>query len=60
MSPRYYQKNKKRLQKKGLVKSIKIFLKKRKTKSISVVVNDIKLFLKKKQQRLIKYRKKLF
>ena len=42
----YYQKkNRKRLQK-SLVNSIKIFLKKKEIKSISMVVNNIEIFQK--------------
>ena len=48
MSAGYYQKNKKKFQKR-LAKGIKIFLKKRKTKCINMFVKDIKVFLKKKK-----------
>ena len=37
VSAKYYQENKKRLQKKKLVKDIKIFLKKKKNKSNNMV-----------------------
>ena len=39
LSSKYYQENKERLQKKKLVKNIKIFLKKKKKKSDKMVVN---------------------
>ena len=43
LSGKYYQKNKDRLKKKKLVKSIKISLKKKKTKSNYAFVNGIKI-----------------
>ena len=39
LSAKYYQKNKEKLQKKKLVKDIKVFLKKRKKKKGNMVVN---------------------
>ena len=42
-SAKYYHNNKERLQKKKLVKDIKIFLKKKKIKSVNMVVNDTKI-----------------
>ena len=45
-SAKYKNKNKKRLQK-SLVEGIKIFLKKRKTKSYNVVANDMQIPRKK-------------
>ena len=44
-SAKYYQKTKERFQKK-LVKSIQIFLKKRKAKSKNMFVNNGKIFLR--------------
>ena len=43
MSIGYYEKNKERVQKR-LEKGIKIFQKKKKTKSISIAMNDIEIF----------------
>ena len=43
-----YQKTKKGF-KKRLVKGIKVFLKKRKTKSVNMLVNDVEIFLNKKK-----------
>ena len=51
---RYYKKSKESLQTK-LVKSIKITLKKRKTKCVSMLMNDIEIFLKKKQDKKQQY-----
>ena len=48
MSTGYYKKTKKGF-KKSLVEGIKVFLKKRKTKSINMLVKDIEIFLKKKK-----------
>ena len=48
-STKYYQVNKERLQK-NLVKDIKIFLKKKKTKSNNLVVNMTKIFQKMKSK----------
>ena len=45
----YYQKNKDRLHKK-LVKGIKIFLRKRKTKSGNMVASQMKIFQKMKNK----------
>lgn len=41
-SANFYQKNKEKVRKKKLGKGIKIFLKKRKTKSDNMVANDTK------------------
>ena len=43
LSPKYYQENKERLQKKKLMKDIKSFLKKEKKKSGNMVVNVPKI-----------------
>ena len=43
---RYYKRNKERLQKK-----VKIFLKKKKARNISMLVHDIEVFLKKKKEK---------
>ena len=48
MLTRYYQKKQKRFQRKA--RSIKIFLKKKKTKGINMLLNDIEIFLKKKKK----------
>ena len=48
LSAKYYQENKKRLQK-NLVKDIKIFLKKKKKKGDNMVVNVTKIFQKTKK-----------
>ena len=50
MSAEYYQKTKKGFQRR-LVKNIKIFLKKIKTKSVSMLVNGVEIFLKKKNKK---------
>ena len=60
-SAKYYHKKRKDFKKNQdlsfvFVKSIKIFLKKRKTKSDSMVANDIKISQKMKKQRLVEYR----
>ena len=58
-SAKYYHKKRKDFKKNqdlSFVKSIKIFLKKRKTKSDSMVANDIKISQKMKKQRLVEYR----
>ena len=52
LSAKYYQKNKERLQKTKLVKDIKIFLKKKKTKSDNMVVNVTKISQKMKNKSL--------
>ena len=49
LSAEYYQKIKKGF-KKGLVKSIGIFLKKKKKKSEKMVANDKKIFLRMKKK----------
>ena len=41
-----HQKNKERLPK-GLMKGIKVFLKKKKVKRVNMLVNDLEIFLKK-------------
>ena len=48
LSAKYYQENKKRLQK-NLVKDIKIFLRRKKKKSNNIVVNVTKIFPKTKK-----------
>ena len=49
---KYYQNNKKRLQKK-VAKDIKVFLRKKKKKSDSKVMSDAKIYLKMKNKSLI-------
>ena len=49
---------KERLKKKKLVKGIKVFLKKSKTKTDNMVANNIKIPQKIKKQKLFEYRKK--
>ena len=51
---KYYQGNKKRLQK-NLVREIKIFLRKKKKKSGNMVVNDTKICLKIKNKSPVEY-----
>ena len=51
-SARYYQNNKERLQKK-LLKDIKVFLKKKMTKSDIMVVNKTKIYQKMKNKYLL-------
>ena len=55
MSTGYYQKKKKGF-KKRFVKGIKIFSKKKETKSENMHVKDIKIFLKKKKDEKFQYR----
>ena len=50
-SPKYYQNNKERLQKK-LVKDINVFLKKKKKKSNNMAVSDTKIYQKIKNKSL--------
>ena len=45
-----YQKNKEKLQKRHM-KDIKIFLKNKKKKNVSIIVIEIRIFLKKKKKR---------
>ena len=52
LSAKYYQENKERLQKKKLVKNIKIFLRKKKKKSSNMVVNVTKVSQKVKKKSL--------
>ena len=49
MTDNYYQKQNERLKKKH-TKYIKIFLKKKKKKSVSIIVNAINIFLKNKNR----------
>ena len=49
-SVRYYQKNNKKRLKKSLAKDIKIFLKKKKTKSEIMAVNDVRISQKLKNK----------
>ena len=58
-SAKCYQNNKERLQKKKLVKAIKVFLKKKK-KSVNMVVNDTKIYQKMKKKKLVEYRKNYY
>ena len=46
MSNKYYQKHKEKLKKKKHVKDIKIFLKKKKEKSVSIIMDVIRIFLR--------------
>ena len=48
MSNKYYQKHKEKLKKKKHVKDIKIFLKKKKEKSVSIIMDVIRTFLRNK------------
>ena len=48
MSNKYYQKHKEKLKKKKHVKDIKIFLKKKKEKSVSIIMDVIRIFLRNK------------
>ena len=43
LSAKYYQENKERLQKRNLVKDIKIFLEKKKEKNDNLIVNYTKI-----------------
>ena len=52
LSAKYYQENKERLQKKKLVKNIKIFRRKKKKKSSNMVVNVTKVSQKVKKKSL--------
>ena len=56
-SAKCYQNNKERLQKKKLVKTIKVFLKKEKKKSVNMVVNDTKIYQKMKNKSLLSIKK---
>ena len=58
LSAKYYQNDKKRLQKK-LVKNITVFLKKKKKKSDSMVVNNTKISQKMKNKRLLRIEKNI-
>ena len=49
-SAKYYQKNKEKIEKKSLVKGMKIFLKKKKTKGKNMVMNVIKISQKMKNK----------
>ena len=53
LSAKYYQENKERLQKKKLVKDIKIFLRKKKKKSDNTVRDNTKIYLKMKNKSLL-------
>ena len=59
-SAKCYQNNKERLQKKKLVKTIKVFLKKEKKKSVNMVVNDTKIYQKMKNKSLLSIKKKYY
>ena len=53
LSAKYYQENKERLQKKKLVKDIKIFLRKKKKKSDNTVRDNTKIYQKMKNKSLL-------
>ena len=50
MPNRYYQKNKEGFSEKRHVEGIKIFLRKKKIKSVNIIVNATKIFLKVKNR----------
>ena len=56
LSAKYYQENKERLQKK-LVKDIKIFLKKKKKKSVNIVINVTQISQKMNNKSLLSIEK---
>ena len=58
-SAKCYQNNKERLQKKKLVKTIKVFLKKEKKKSVNMVVNETKIYQKMKNKSLLSIKKNI-
>ena len=58
LSAKYYQENKERLQKK-LMKGIKTFLKKKKSKSSNIVMNDRKIYQKMKKKSLLSLEKNI-
>ena len=58
LSPKYYQENKERLQKKVL-KDINIFLKKKKKKNNNMIENVTEISKKKKNKNLLSIEKKL-
>ena len=59
-SAKYYQNNKERLEKKNLVKDIKVFLKKKKKKEWQNGLEQYKSLQEDEKQKLAEYRKKYY
>ena len=59
-SAKYYQNNKERLEKKNLVKDIKVFLKKKKKKEWQNDLEQYKSLQEDEKQKLAEYRKKYY
>ena len=59
-SAKYYQNNKERLEKKNLVKDIKVFLKKKKKKEWQNGLEQYKRLQEDEKQKLAEYRKKYY
>ena len=58
-SANYYQSNKERLQKKKLVKDIKVFLKKKKKKGNNILINEMKIYQKMKNKNFLNIEKNI-
>ena len=58
-SANYYQSNKERLQKKKLVKDIKVFLKKKKKKGNNILINEMKIYQKMKNKNFLNIAKNI-
>ena len=59
-SAKYYQNNKERLEKKNLVKDIKVFLKKKKKKEWQNGLEQYKSLQEDEKQKLVEFRKKYY
>ena len=59
MVNKHYQKTKKSFKKKP-VKGTKIFLKKKKKKSVSIIMIKLRIFLKKKNKKKVEYRRNYY